>query len=124
MDKIIFKRLIACIIDILIVYVLPFSIYIVYTKAVPSSWPTVIFFLSYLLLCLFRDCFWNKKSIGKRIMGLRIINEAANEPARFAALILRNLPVLFIPQIELILICVKNKRIGDFLAGTAVVFDR
>ena len=115
------KRLYADLIDSLYVYVIPFVVFSFLTEGRPRVAPTAIFFIEYILLSLFRDCIWHKRSVGKHIMGLRIVSVGTNEPPRLTALIKRNLPSCFMPQIELILICVIGKRVGDFLSDTTIV---
>ena len=73
------------------------------------------------LYCLFKDCLFGRRSLGKLICGLAIQNSETGEKASFGSLILRNLTYI-IAQIEAIVVLVNNgKRIGDYIAKTQVV---
>ena len=97
-----------------------------------------------ILASLIDTAFWllrdiNGASPGKAIMGLEVKTQGGRTPTKFA-LMLRNLPfapliiqiipvigniilpiVGLIAFIELILILVSDRRIGDYLAGTKVM---
>lgn len=73
------------------------------------------------LYCLFKDCLFGRRSLGKLICGLRIQNSETGEKASFGSLILRNVTYVIL-QIEGILVLVnKGKRLGDLIAKTQVV---
>ena len=76
-----------------------------------------ITFISTLFL-IFRDCL-GKKSIGKRIMKLKIINIKNGNSVGFARRVLRNITWLLGP-IEIICFLSTGQRIGDILAKTTV----
>ena len=73
------------------------------------------------LYCLFKDCLFGRRSLGKLIFGLTIQNSETGEKASFGSLILRNVTYV-IAQIEGIVVLVnKGKRLGDSIAKTQVV---
>ena len=73
------------------------------------------------LYCLFKDCLFGRRSLGKLICGLMIQNSETGEKASFGSLILRNITYVIV-QIEGIVVLVnKGKRLGDSLAKTQVV---
>ena len=73
------------------------------------------------LYCLFKDCLFGRRSLGKLICGLAIQNSETGEKASYGSLILRN-PTFVIVQIEGIVVLVNNgKRLGDYIAKTQVV---
>jgi uncharacterized RDD family membrane protein YckC len=61
-----------------------------------------------------------KKSIGKRIMKLKIINKNDGTDATFIKRFLRNISWL-LNWIEIIVFLATKERIGDRIAGTTVV---
>ena len=77
--------------------------------------------LWFFLYCLFKDCLFGRRSLGKLICRLKIQNSETGEKASFGSLILRNITYLIV-QIEGIVVLVNNgKRLGDFIAKTQVV---
>ena len=73
------------------------------------------------LYCLFKDCLFGRRSLGKLICGLTIQNSETGEKASFGSLILRNVTYVIV-QIEGIVVLVnKGKRLGDSIAKTQVV---
>ena len=73
------------------------------------------------LYCLFKDCLFGRRSLGKLICGLMIQNSENGEKASFGSLILRNITYVIV-QIEGIIVLVnKGKRLGDSIAKTQVV---
>ena len=74
-----------------------------------------------LLYCLFKDCLFGRRSLGKMICGLKIQDSETGEKAAFGSLILRNITYVIV-QIEGIAVLVnKGKRLGDIIAKTQVV---
>lgn len=90
----------------------------------PSIGHYTIFVLTFLIF-IFRDII-NSASIGKRFLGLKIVNsEEPSEPVSVAKLGLRN---LFIPlwPLELLVMVFnsRNRRIGDMVAKTQVLYSK
>lgn len=73
---------------------------------------------------------WNGQTVGKRVFGLRVINEDGS-PARFLAVFVRNLvrvadflPAFYGLGLIAIVVSPRSQRLGDLAAGTFVVRAR
>lgn len=77
------------------------------------------------LYLLLRDVLFGKRSLGKRLAGLRVVDRVSKQPSSGGKLILRNLTVATVAPliIEILLVLADSKglRIGDRLAQTQVV---
>ena len=87
----------------------------------------VLFGWSYFILL---EWLWNGQTLGKRLFGLRVINEDGS-PARFIAVFVRNLvrvadflPGLYGFGLVSIVLSSRSQRLGDLAAGTYVVRAR
>lgn len=87
----------------------------------------VVFGWAYFIVL---EWLWNGQTLGKRLFGLRVINEDGS-PARFIAVFVRNLVrvVDFLPGFYGFgLVCIflssRSQRLGDLAAGTYVVRAR
>ena len=87
-----------------------------------------IFFLQWFYFLLF-EAFWNGRTPGKWAMKIRVMKENG-EPLDFQCLLLRNFmravdgfPALYFLGGIVSLIDKKNRRIGDILSGTIVVYE-
>ena len=80
-------------------------------------------FLIFLTLCTLKDCLFRNASIGKKIFGIKIVytNRDNNEKIDFSTHLKRAVVALLLFQIEMVLVIIKNKRIGDIWAKTEVV---
>lgn len=125
----------AAIVDFLIVFILMFAIGFGF-QALTAMDPTlndwsgwVVFFellIAWLYFVLF-EWLWNGQTIGKRFFGLRVISEDG-EPARFVAVIVRNLvrvvdflPLLYGLGLVALIVSSRSQRLGDYAGGTFVV---
>ena len=88
------------------------------------AFTAVLFGWAYFILL---EWLWNGQTLGKRVFGLRVINEDGS-PARFVAVFVRNLVrvVDFLPGFYGFgLLCIvftsRSQRLGDLAAGTFVV---
>ena len=61
-----------------------------------------------------------RKSIGKRMMKINILNQKDGNESNFLKRIVRNITWLLGP-VEIIVFLIKKERIGDIIAGTKVV---
>lgn len=84
----------------------------------------ILFGWTYFILL---EWLWNGQTLGKRVFGLRVINEDGS-PARFVAVLVRNLVrvVDFLPGfygfgLLAIVLSSRSQRLGDLAAGTFVV---
>ena len=73
------------------------------------------------LYCLFKDCLFGRRSLGKLICGLEIQNSETGEKASFSALILRNITYIIVQIEGIVVLANKGKRLGDSIAKTQVV---
>lgn len=87
----------------------------------------LVFGWSYFIVL---EWLWNGQTLGKRLFGLRVINEDGS-PARFIAVFVRNLVrvVDFLPGFYglgfvFIVLSSRSQRLGDLAAGTYVVRAR
>jgi uncharacterized RDD family membrane protein YckC len=125
----------AAITDFLIAAVLTFALGYSFQKLTEidpaldawSGWVVFVeLFLAWLYFVLL-EWLWNGQTIGKRLFGLRVISEDG-EPARFVAVIVRNLVrvVDFLPffygfGLVTLIISSRSQRLGDYAGGTFVV---
>jgi len=86
--------------------------------AILTSWVAYFVLLEWL---------WNGQTIGKRRSGLRVIG-TDGEPARFVAVLIRNLlrlvdflPAYYALGVVVIFLSPRSQRLGDLAAGTYVV---
>lgn len=83
--------------------------------------------LSYWILL---EAFWNGQTLGKRLVGIRVLRDDGGPPGFFAIAaraILRVLDIVpFLLAIDLVamVISAKGQRLGDLVAGTVVVKAR
>ena len=85
------------------------------------------FFIIYFGYFIFFEHIMNGQTIGKRILGLRVIQENG-EPANFFQILIRgflrsSVDSLYI-GIFIILFSKKHKRLGDMAAGTIVISEK
>lgn len=79
---------------------------------------------------IFFELLWNGQSPGKRLVGLRVIQQNG-APIDVAAAFIRNLvriidflPLYYGVGVLTMFIDAKSRRLGDFAGGTLVVYDR
>jgi uncharacterized RDD family membrane protein YckC len=84
-------------------------------------------FFGYKLLL---EAFWNGQTVGKRIVGIRVI-KANGLPVDFVQVLVRNLlrvadylPLQYLVGSVAIVVSERGQRLGDIVAGTVVVRDR
>src|SRR6267378_7884141 len=92
-----------------------------------SGWELFAELLIAWLYFVLLEWLWNGQTIGKRIFGLRVISEDG-EPARFVAVIVRNLvrvvdflPLFYGFGLVTLIISPRSQRLGDYAGGTFVV---
>lgn len=90
----------------------------------------LVFGLLFLLYKLLLEAFWNGQTVGKRIVGIRVIR-SNGLPVQFLQVLIRNMmrPVDYLPGSYIlgaitILATRRNQRVGDLVAGTVVIHDR
>ena len=125
------KRLIALIIDILIIVAIVFLLFYMgfYIADImrPSQylgllmvWAGAILSIYYLL---FKDSHLKGQSYGKRYMGLIVIDCETNKPCNKTQSAIRQLIFLVLSLIECIITLLQGegRRLGDFVAKTQVI---
>lgn len=86
-----------------------------------------VFEWSYFIL---QEFFWNGKTIGKKIIGIRVIQDNGHRVTLLSSIIrnlmrtIDSLPSGYLAGMVLIFFHAEKKRIGDLTAGTIVVHDR
>lgn len=86
----------------------------------------LVFLLMYGYFAFF-EIIWNGQTPGKRIAGIRVVKDsgrpltAAEAIGRNLLRIVDNIPAFYAVGVLVALLNAKNKRIGDFIAGSVVV---
>lgn len=86
-----------------------------------SSGNVILGILCFILLPLTRDLLFRNASIGKMIMGLRVVDPVSGNPPDVINLIKRNVTFYIFPIEAITFFANNGKKIGDDLSGTAVV---
>lgn len=131
-----FSRFLAWFIDTLVTLALAFALMVVMSFAMiafpgfASALAIVIWFLIDWGYAIFFESVWSGQTLGKRAMGLRVIQESGVRIG-FLHAVLRNLarpidrlPFLYAVGGTAALFSQSQQRLGDMLAGTIVVRDR
>ena len=113
-----FRRVIAFIIDYFICYEISRYANAYFYGTRPDFRAALILFLTFFLLLLLKDFAIGGRSIGKRIMKLKIVS-ADGGKVRVWQPLLRNVTLIISP-VEIILVLMGGRRLGDRLAKTAV----
>lgn len=78
-------------------------------------------FFWFALGVYFNKDIFKTNSIGKSIMGFRVVEAKSNSEANGLKCLMRNLSIIIWP-IEVVLLLVNNeRRLGDYIAGTKVI---
>jgi len=136
------SRFVAAAIDSMIQWIVGTMLVVVFamvlaaTQTSPAAEITIMVILALaalFLLVLYKPVFeavWNGQTIGKRIVGIRVV-QVSGMPVTFPQVVVRNLLRIIdiMPSSYLIgAICVlatqRRQRLGDLAAGTVVVRDR
>ena len=129
------KRAVAFIIDWNLIFIICFTILLsgpnfdVEYLARPSirmfSFYNVIFgLLSFILFPLIKDILFRNASLGKVIMGLRVVDAETGTPPSLINLILRNVTFYFPPIGMISYFANGGKTLGDMIAKTTVISKR
>jgi uncharacterized RDD family membrane protein YckC len=90
----------------------------------------LLFFLVQVGYFAFFEALWNGQTPGKRYMHLRVIKDSGRPVTTFDALgrnllrLVDSLPGIYAVAIVSALLSAKNKRLGDYVAGTVVVHEK
>ncbi len=85
-----------------------------------SSAGVIIGLVCLIALPLLKDLLFKNASLGKLIMGLRVVDASSGKPAPVRSLIIRNI-TFYLPPVELIAFMTNGRTIGDRLSGSTVV---
>lgn len=132
--KTIIKRAIAYIIDWNLIFIISIAVLIseknfsVEYLIVPSTdmfspVNVILGLLCFMALPLIKDLIFRNASLGKLIMGLRVVDAATGKPATVCSLVLRNMTFYLLP-VELIAFITSGKTIGDRISGSIVAEKR
>ena len=121
------RRLIAWLIDwnlIGFVVILAISVYgtlFIKEDSQTHALILLLLMLSYPVCFMLRDLIFGGRSLGKRILGLTVVNKQTGEAPKKSQLLLRNLLSVFILHIDAIIMLVTGLSLGDRLAHTVVI---
>ena len=126
------KRALAYIIDMLAIYLVTMILAILILPAIDVQGGgerelriagRIINFCGILMLLL-KDSF-SGKSLGKKVLGIRVVDAQTNRPIGPGKSILRNL-ILLVPVMPLVeaFVLMQGQRLGDRIAKTRVVLDQ
>lgn len=88
----------------------------------PETLAALLSLLAFFSYCLFADSFGYGQSIGKRIIGIAVVDEKSGKPCTLGKSFVRNISLLLLGVLDVVLIFGKErKRLGDMLARTKVV---
>ena len=117
----IFKRLIAFIIDILLIVIIMGALFVMIQ---PIKSPILLQLLSSLMLTsLFCKDSINGQSAGKRIMKIQVVDKNSNRNVSNTRSIMRNIFVIFWSIEVLVLFISREKRLGDYAVKTKVIYN-
>jgi uncharacterized RDD family membrane protein YckC len=128
------ERMVAAIIDLVILvgYSIAVNLFLSFSGNLVSSfgWLYIIMFLPAACYSLLSETFLNGQSVGKKVMGIKVISLNGNQ-ASFGQYLARWLFRLvdmwmssFVLATIMIAITEKHQRLGDLIAGTTIVKTR
>lgn len=109
-----------------LVLILATSVLLTFSELSSSSSSTLTILLAFLLILSYPVCFvlrdliFGGRSLGKRIMGLTVLDKQTGEMPKKSALFVRNI-FIFIIQIEIVIMLITGLTLGDRAAHTVVV---
>lgn len=80
--------------------------------------------LTYPILFILRDLIFGGRSLGKRLLGLAVIDRRTAGKTNCKQRIIRNIFSVLLMQIDIVVMLVRGQSIGDTLAHTAVVLKK
>lgn len=117
------KRILAAIIDFYIICFISTAFIGVLTlgKFGVTPFSITMYLVLYSFLLLMKDFAFKNASIGKRIFKLEV-EKTDETKLTIVDIIKRNIPILVLLPVELLLLIVNNRRIGDTWAKTSIVY--
>lgn len=80
--------------------------------------------LTYPICFILRDLIFGGRSLGKRMLGLTVIDRRTGGKTTCIQQIIRNIFSIFLMQIDVVVMFIRGESIGDTLAHTAVVLKK
>lgn len=127
------ERMVAGIIDLVIIvgYMIVVNLFVSFSGSLSfNNFSWVIYFIIFLpvnFYSLLSETFLNGQSVGKRVMGIKVVSLNGKQPS-FGQYLIRWLFRLidiwvsfFVLAVIMVAITEKHQRLGDIVAGTAVV---
>ena len=125
------RRLIACFIDCFLITSIGFLSFVVNpnfkweyllrpSAKMLSPLGVLIGVVALVFLPYFKDCILGSTSIGKFIVGLKVVDATTNQKPKFYQLVFRNIAMYTVADPITVLIT-KNKKLGDIIVNTKVV---
>jgi uncharacterized RDD family membrane protein YckC len=117
------KRFSAQFIDEALAFIMGYIVLLLLSKVLPSdsTIPMVAMWLIFIGYTLMADGMFNGQSIGKKFMGLYVIDAKTNEPCTYAKSVLRNVTYILGVIDWIFIIGKERRRLGDRLASTRVM---
>ncbi|MGF1674428.1 MAG: RDD family protein [Rivularia sp. (in: cyanobacteria)] len=120
------QRLCAHIIDVIIIYLIFYLIYfsILFLSKETGS-PKSLANISFIFAIFYRffsDSLNDGQSLGKRIMGISVVDTLSKRPCTIMKSFIRNVSLSLLGVIDLIFIfSIRRQRLGDIIANTIVI---
>ncbi|MBC7795719.1 MAG: RDD family protein [Pyrinomonadaceae bacterium] len=119
------RRQAAYLIDLLFYRFAIVYFFIAITDFLPKDFSAISFFLIAIIPIpfLLKDC-TNGSSLGKSVLGLKVVGAETRQPCGVLSSFSRNV-IFIIPLLALVeIVMMKNKRLGDRIAKTRVVWNK
>ncbi len=116
------QRIVAAYIDFMLICLISslLTYFISFNEEQLSVFSAMVYFISFFLMYIFRDCVFKNASVGKKIMKLKVISDTTQE-AMWKTALKRNALLFLLSPIEVLLVIIYNERIGDKIAHTTVI---
>jgi len=114
-------HIVMCAITIVPIWIIVFLIMASNNTSEPMEPGFQFAFLGILVLYFLKDSFQGR-SVAKRIMKLQVVNVKTGMPASTGQCFIRNLPIIIWPVEVIMTLVNRQRRIGDYIAGTKVVY--
>lgn len=117
------KRFSAQFIDEALAFIVGYIVLLLLGKVLPSesSVPMIAMWLIFIGYTLMADGMFNGQSIGKKLMGLYVVDSKTNEPCTYMQSVLRNITYLLGVIDWIFIVGKERRRLGDRVASTRVM---
>jgi uncharacterized RDD family membrane protein YckC len=130
------SRFLAWLVDLFMVLALTTAAWVVIAQALAffPGFAQAVFFVAYFLIdwgyAIATETFWSGQTVGKRVLGLRVIQQSGVRIG-FLQAVIRNLaravdrlPLFYLVGAVAAVFSRSHQRLGDMMAGTIVVRER